>query len=422
MALYLGNKLINGVFTTYSTTAIATSDASATSDQIWEGYTAYVNGTKITGTFKPDPNLIKQGITIAGVTGTFTSDATAISPDHIRAGYTAYANGVKISGSYSGIDTFDATAISPDHIREGYSAYSQGVKIEGTFKGGGIDTTLSNGATQAQILSGRSAYVNGVKVDGQMPSVSHPDPTVVIGTDGTITASHNQSTGYVTGSTTTGKLKLDTKGGGTITPGTSAKQAIPKNYYSLGEILVAGDADLKSENIKSGVNIFGVPGSLTSTQVAVGTASGSSTFTVSGLGFTPKGIFAISPDPGVHFDDDQNVVAFYAPNTTTATVLYTSGLGFSALALSATSGLSLISTTDDDHTYVWGDVPMSVLDIWLTDEISYWGVSGEYIGNIDVGQGDMYSDTASVTYSSGSVTVDLSNFWTPDSFYYVIWG
>ena len=47
----------------------------------------------------------------------------------------------------------------------------------------------------------------------------------------------------------------------TITPGTADKTAIDSGSYANGTITVLGDADLKSENIKTGVNIFGIDGS-----------------------------------------------------------------------------------------------------------------------------------------------------------------
>ena len=53
---------------------------------------------------------------------------------------------------------------------------------------------------------------------------------------------------------------IPTYAGRTITPGT-ANQTIASGQYLGGNVIIAGDADLKAANIKSGVNIFGVAGS-----------------------------------------------------------------------------------------------------------------------------------------------------------------
>ena len=53
---------------------------------------------------------------------------------------------------------------------------------------------------------------------------------------------------------------IPTYAGRTITPGT-ANQTIAAGQYLGGNVIIAGDADLKAANIKSGVNIFGVAGS-----------------------------------------------------------------------------------------------------------------------------------------------------------------
>lgn len=49
----------------------------------------------------------------------------------------------------------------------------------------------------------------------------------------------------------------------TITPGTANQVAVPSNYYTKGAVTVKGDANLVASNIKSGVSIFGVNGTLT---------------------------------------------------------------------------------------------------------------------------------------------------------------
>lgn len=50
MAFYLGSQRISGLVTEYSTTAISTNDATATTADILQGKTAYVQGNKIVGT------------------------------------------------------------------------------------------------------------------------------------------------------------------------------------------------------------------------------------------------------------------------------------------------------------------------------------------------------------------------------------
>ncbi len=56
--------------------------------------------------------------------------------------------------------------------------------------------------------------------------------------------------------------QLSTQTATTITPGTSEKTAVASGKYTTGAVKVAGDANLVAENIKKGINIFGVPGLL----------------------------------------------------------------------------------------------------------------------------------------------------------------
>ena len=55
---------------------------------------------------------------------------------------------------------------------------------------------------------------------------------------------------------------IPTQQGKTITPGTSNQTAISAGNYAAGNIVVEGDADLIPGNIKSGVSIFDVAGTL----------------------------------------------------------------------------------------------------------------------------------------------------------------
>lgn len=85
--------------------------------------------------------------------------------------------------------------------------------------------------------------------------------------DATAQASHILSpyTAYGASGKITGTIP--SQAGKTITPGTAQQTAISSGTYASGNILVAGDANLKAQNIKSGVSIFGVNGQLTTNTI-----------------------------------------------------------------------------------------------------------------------------------------------------------
>ena len=80
-------------------------------------------------------------------------------------------------------------------------------------------------------------------------------------------------------------VQLTTKAATTITPGTSSKTAVAKNVYTTGAITVAGDSNLKADNIKSGVSIFGVSGTAGGGEIKRGTIRNFSSITYNGTAY-----------------------------------------------------------------------------------------------------------------------------------------
>ena len=113
-------------------------------------------------------------------------------------------------------------------------------------------------------VSGRTVTVPAGLYSAQasksVATATQATPSISVNTStGVITASATQSAGYVSAGTKSTTQNLVTKGAATITPSTSDK-SIAAGTFLTGQQTIAGDANLKSANIKSGVSIFGVTG------------------------------------------------------------------------------------------------------------------------------------------------------------------
>lgn len=100
--------------------------------------------------------------------------------------------------------------------------------------------------------------------EGDAEPVEQATPTISLSSSGLITASATQEAGKVEAGTKTAEKQLTTQGATTYTPGT-ADQSISSGKYLTGKQTIKGDKNLLAANIKEGISIFGVTGTLIST-------------------------------------------------------------------------------------------------------------------------------------------------------------
>lgn len=192
-----------------------------------------------------DRNLIaeniKKGEKIYGVTGTYeaidTSDATA-TPEDILVGATAYVNGEKITGTHV-CESFppDDPDYPDDPDNPGDVPVLNDVRVEPT----GEEFTILPEEGIDGFSSVQVAGDDNLKPENIIRDVSIYGVT---GTADSLTDAYLQEK--------------------QVTP-TAEEIAITadENYAALSKVVVLGDSQLKSENIRNGVEIFGVTGTLT---------------------------------------------------------------------------------------------------------------------------------------------------------------
>lgn len=105
------------------------------------------------------------------------------------------------------------------------------------------------------------------QVSKSVTTIAQATPTISVSTAGLITAQSTQSAGYISAGTKSATRQLTTQSAQTITPGTTNK-TIASGRYLTGTQTIQGDTNLVAGNIKSGVSIFGVAGTLSSGTLA----------------------------------------------------------------------------------------------------------------------------------------------------------
>ena len=184
------------------------------------------------------------------------------------------------SGSAEFFDTSDATLDSGGKMLSGNTAYADGVKYEGTIVSKSASDLTASGDTVTVPAGYYSAQASKAVASGSATapaSISGTSATLSTGTNTltlskTISVTPSVTAGYVASGTAGNSnvsltASVTTKAAATITPGTSS-QSIAAGTYLTGAQTIAGDQNLVASNIKSGVSIFGINGSLTLVSVS----------------------------------------------------------------------------------------------------------------------------------------------------------
>ena len=170
---------------------------------------------------------------------------------HIPAGYHDGSGTVQI-------DDAEKEKLIPGNVRKGVTLLG----VEGIVEPDMPLPSLDTPGTAADLRSGKQLIdQDGLVVEGSMPEVPRAVPSISVDPTGLITATTEQSEGYVSSGTESETQQLSTDPGQTVTPSTESQTAVTAGKYMTGSVVVDGDEKLLPENIKSGVSIFGVEGS-----------------------------------------------------------------------------------------------------------------------------------------------------------------
>ena len=181
------------------------------------------------------------------------SDATLNSGDKMLSGNTAYANGTKYTGTIPTKTSSDLTASGATvTVPSGYYASSATKSIS---SGSATTPATTINITPSISVDTSTGLISVSVSDSQSVTPTVSAGYISSGTSGTISVSGSD----------TEQLTVQTAQ--TITP-TTSDTTIAAGQFLTGAQTIKGDVNLVGSNIKSGVSIFGVDGSLTSATVS----------------------------------------------------------------------------------------------------------------------------------------------------------
>ena len=256
-------------------------------------------------------------------------------------------------------------------------------------------------ALTSQTVIPDEGYVGlGSVVVTAIPTATQAEPSITVSSSGLITASATQTAGYVNAGTKSATEQLTVQAEQTITPGTSNK-TIAADTYLTGTQTIKGDSNLIADNIKNGVSIFGVAGSL------VGET----------IGAVSKGIITVTYPSGSACTVTNGTVTYTALDTSGAATFVVDPGTWTVTAGSKTKTVSItkegqveivnlasliLYSPGDEHTAVTGGWTEESSNNYMSVDMTESGIEFYWTGNSTTpnSTGNIYTNN----------TIDLSNF------------